>query len=170
MTPTLTDLAQELPSPYHYAYRYPDGIRFHGDAREINGSMPIEAIPLYTKEQFDTAFLTACAQAERETAELRAEVDAAQINMQSVIARSDKWQAEAIAAQAELSALRAEAAEVLEPFAEAAIAIGAAKLPDSRIVQAYGIKDGLYVKYRAVTEGHLRAAAALLAKIDAGEA
>jgi hypothetical protein len=33
--------------PDGYAHRYPDGIRFGTDGRSINGSEPIEAIPLY---------------------------------------------------------------------------------------------------------------------------
>jgi hypothetical protein len=34
-------------TPHTYAYRYPDGIRYGTGDRAINGSKPIEAIPLY---------------------------------------------------------------------------------------------------------------------------
>lgn len=36
--------------PYRYAYRYPDCIRFN-DGSQVNGSDPIEAIPLYLHPQ-----------------------------------------------------------------------------------------------------------------------
>lgn len=34
-------------TPHSYAYRYPDGIRYDTGGKSINGSKPIEVIPLY---------------------------------------------------------------------------------------------------------------------------
>lgn len=82
-----------------------------------------------------SAFLTAAAQAEKEAKERAAE----------------------------LSALRAEVAEVLRPFAEN---IGYTHQPDSMNIVLGAHKDDIRLEIKL---GNLRAAAALLAKLGGGE-
>ncbi len=50
--------------PFAYAYRYHDCIRFNGGP-EVNGGKPIEAIPMYTKEQLAAAFSAGAAEMKR---------------------------------------------------------------------------------------------------------
>jgi FtsZ-binding cell division protein ZapB len=101
-----------------------------------------------------TAFLTAAAQAERETAELRAEVERLREEIASRRKAQDRSNKAMTQFSLEHDALRADAAKVLRPFARL-------KIPFKPQGNA-----GAYSLFHE----HIRAAAALLAKLDAGEA
>lgn len=150
-TPTLMDAHKavvEAMQPFDYAHRYHSlgggtVIRIGTGGREINGSVPIEAIPLYTKEQVATL----CAEQEAEVARLRAELASSErISVARAKQRDDAMieMHNALSAQA---ALRARLADVLRPFANGWAANAGPDDAKTRIV---------------VTCNELRAAAAAL--------